>query len=168
MEGGAQGAAGSRLLVLVPPAGTSPAVTLGAVLGRTAPAADSRAITLVDQTGMTTPASAGLAASGDRDNALGIAVAGGSVVAWRRQRGAQHQIAALPAPGPRLYLQLSASDGHRYQLAFSRDGQAWTRLGGEQDGGELPPWDRGVRVALTASGTGGRFAWLRITPQPAP
>jgi hypothetical protein len=50
---------------------------------------------------------------------------------------------------------------------FSRDGREWRDIGGEQDGSFLPPWDRGVRVALVAGGGRGpsaRFAYMRVVP----
>ena len=40
-------------------------------------------------------------------------------------------------------------------------------VGDEQDGQYLPPWDRGVRVALVAGGAPGaaaRYGFLRIEP----
>ena len=58
-----------------------------------------------------------------------------------------------------------------HRFAVSRDGRAWTDIGGEVEGRDLPPWDRGVRVALTAGGAGEegvRFEWLRIEPQAGP
>jgi len=41
----------------------------------------------------------------------------------------------------------------------------WRPIGNEAEGGYLPPWDRGVRVALTIAGPAGaeaRFDWVRI------
>jgi hypothetical protein len=70
-------------------------------------------------------------------------------------------------PGARLYLRMRARDGRRYRFAYSRDGRDWKELGGEVDGEYLPPWDRGVRVALVAGGRPGasaRFGFLRVEP----
>ncbi|MBA3761857.1 MAG: hypothetical protein H0X04_00750 [Chthoniobacterales bacterium] len=50
---------------------------------------------------------------------------------------------------------------------MSRDGRDWKEVGEEIDGGYLPPWDRGVRIALVAGGAkgaSGRFGFLRVEP----
>ena len=59
---------------------------------------------------------------------------------------------------------MTAREGHLYRFAFSDDGRAWTDVGEEVDGAYLPPWDRGVRVALVAGGAAARFESLRIEP----
>jgi hypothetical protein len=60
---------------------------------------------------------------------------------------------------------MTAREGHLYRFAVSsNDGRSWQDVGAEIDGSYLPPWDRGVRVALVASGAGARFDWLRISP----
>jgi hypothetical protein len=49
----------------------------------------------------------------------------------------------------------------------SEDGNRWRNIGDEMNGEYLPPWDRGVRVALTAGGAAdasAKFEWLRIAP----
>ena len=69
--------------------------------------------------------------------------------------------------GPVVYLRMTVRDGHLYRFAVSRDGRAWKDVGEEVDGSFLPPWDRGVRVALVAGGARGaaaRFESLRIEP----
>ena len=48
--------------------------------------------------------------------------------------------------------------GQRYRFAYSTDGATWQPLPTENfslNGTYLPPWDRGVRVALVAQGAGG-------------
>jgi hypothetical protein len=60
---------------------------------------------------------------------------------------------------------MTARDGHLYRFSVSSDGRNWTNVGEELDGSYLPPWDRGVRVALTAGGAPGasaRFDWLSM------
>ena len=62
---------------------------------------------------------------------------------------------------------MTATDGHRFRFAWSRNGRDWQTVGDEIDGSYLPPWDRGVRVALTAGGRAGatgKFAYLRMVP----
>ena len=68
---------------------------------------------------------------------------------------------------PLVYVRMTARAGHLYRFAVSEDGRQWTDVGDELDGSYLPPWDRGVRVALVAGGAHGamgRFDWLRINP----
>jgi hypothetical protein len=62
---------------------------------------------------------------------------------------------------------MTAREGHLYRFAASADGRSWQDIGGEVDGAYLPPWDRGVRVALVAGGERGataRFDSLRVEP----
>ena len=60
-----------------------------------------------------------------------------------------------------------ASGGHRFRFAMSPDGKAWQNVGEmDVEGQHLPPWDRGVRVALTVGGTenaSAAFDYLRVT-----
>jgi hypothetical protein len=108
---------------------------------------------------------AGLSAYGDNENALGLAVSGDSVTLWRLEKGSNQTVTqAQVSGGTALFLRVTARGGKRYQFAFSADGRRWTNVGEELDGSYLPPWDRGVRVALTAGGGPARFDWLRITP----
>ena len=109
---------------------------------------------------------AGLAAIGDQENALGVAVdSDGKVLVWRRQKNQQETLATGAAPkSSTLWLRLTARDGHLFRFAVSPNGSNWTEVGAELDGEYLPPWDRGVRVALTANGIGARFNSLRIAP----
>jgi xylan 1,4-beta-xylosidase len=139
-----------------------------AVVARSTTAGDYDATTLVETAGLTGGAAAGLSAFGDMENALGASVGDGKVVLWRREKNEQRLITAEDAPaGARLYLRMRARDGRRYRFAYSRDGRDWKDLGGEVDGEYLPPWDRGVRVALVAGGRAGasaRFGFLRVEP----
>jgi hypothetical protein len=111
---------------------------------------------------------AGLAAYGDGENALGIAVGDGKVVVWRREKNEHKTLkSAEVPPSPTIYLRLSAAGGSRYRFAVSRDGRDWKEIGDKTEGDYLPPWDRAVRVALTVGGADGaiaRFESLRITP----
>ena len=62
---------------------------------------------------------------------------------------------------------MTADDGRRYRFAVSEDGNRWRNVGGEMNGEYLPPWDRGVRVALTSGGTAGasaKFESFRLAP----
>ena len=62
---------------------------------------------------------------------------------------------------------MTAREGHLYRFAVSDDGRNWKDVGDEMDGQFLPPWDRGVRVALVAGGARGvplHFESLRVEP----
>jgi beta-xylosidase len=142
----------------------------GAVLAIRSTRGDYEAVALVNLSGMKPGVLAGLAAYGDRDNAVGIAVGSDAVKLWRRQKK-QERILASDAvrETARLYLRLNATAGHQFQFATSSDGRQWKDIGPGIDtgGNDLPPWDRGVRVALTASGAENvpaRFDWFRLYP----
>lgn len=145
---------------------------IGAVVGHSTKVGDYVAETVVDTRGMKQGAFAGLSAYGDGENALGLAVGDGRLVLWQRQRREQNvdhrEVSSTPAPrGGLLRLRMTARDGHLYRFAVSSDGRGWTNVGEELDGSYLPPWDRGVRVALTVGGAQGaaaRFDRLDMTP----
>jgi xylan 1,4-beta-xylosidase len=162
----------NSLLALSPPAAQT-MDRLGGVLARSSPSANYTAVAVVDVSRQPSGTVAGLSAFGDPDNSLGISIADGQVELWRRQfkdgSATTTLSAATTAPaGSKLYLRMTARQGHLFRFAMSADGVTWTSVGAELDGDYLPPWDRGVRVALTAGGATGAFAWfdsLRITPE---
>ena len=162
--------AGGGRLVLSPASGQA-ANPIGAVVARLTTVGDYEATTVIDTRGMgPAGAVAGIAAYGDGENALGLGIDGrGSVVLWRREKNEQKVVLTVAdaARSPRVYLRMTADDGRRYRFAVSEDGNRWQSIGGEMDGEYLPPWDRGVRVALTsggAPGAAGRFEWFRLAP----
>ena len=62
--------------------------------------------------------------------------------------------------------------GKYLYFAASTDGREWRNIGPNIDleGKYLPPWDRGIRVALLVGGSEGAsasFDWLRILPSAA-
>ena len=67
-----------------------------------------------------------------------------------------------------MLLRLVASGGSRFRFSVGTDAPdapEWREVGDAADGGYLPPWDRGVRVALTMggpAGSEGTFDWVRI------
>ena len=159
-------------LALAPAAGQAES-PLGGVVARSTTTGDYEATTEVETRTLAGGMAAGLAAFGDMENALGLSVGGGKVMLWRRERKGerteQATVASVDAPaGATLFLRMRAREGHHYRFAVSRDGRAWQDVGEEVDGSYLPPWDRGVRVALTAGGARGggaaRFGFLRVTP----
>jgi beta-xylosidase len=141
---------------------------LGAVVARSTTVGDYDATTVIETGRLNAGAMAGLTAYGDAENALGLSVRDGRVVLWRREKKEQRTIATQDAPSvASLHIRMRVREGHRYRFAISRDGRDWQNVGDEVDGQYLPPWDRGVRVALTAGGTRGamgRFGFLRIEP----
>ena len=142
---------------------------LGAVLARSTTVGDYVATALVDIHGMKPEARVGLAAYGDRENALGIAVSGNrKIFVYRREKNEQKTLAEISAPvsSEQIYLRMTAMGGRQFHFAASSNGRHWMDVG-NAEGAYLPPWDRAVRVALTAGGAPqalGRFDWLRITP----
>jgi beta-xylosidase len=141
---------------------------LGAVVARTTTVGDYEATTALAARNMRQGTHAGMSAYGDAENALGVGVADGKVVIWRREKNEHRTLTTADMPdASSLFLRMRARDGHRYRFAVSHDGRNWRDVGDELDGSYLPPWDRGVRVALTAGGASGasaRFAFLRIEP----
>ncbi|RAJ92645.1 beta-xylosidase [Larkinella arboricola] len=103
---------------------------------------------------------AGLAAIGDDDNALGISTDGRELTVWKMQKGEKAVLSTQPLPaGKAVHLQLLAKDGHRFSFGYSTDGKTYQSLTPQPvDGAYLPPWDRAIRVGVTASGTPGQRA----------
>jgi beta-xylosidase len=151
-----------------------------AVLARTTTSGDYVATAVIDLRGLKGNVAAGLAAYGDSDNSLGIAVRRGeSVVVWRHRKDKptewQTVNDALSLGCKSVHLRMTAREGHLYRFAVSCEGRGWVDVGkmfggdaGEEfEGDYLPPWDRGVRVALVAGGGRGataRFDSLRVEP----
>jgi beta-xylosidase len=146
-----------------------------AVLARTTTTGDYVATTVVDLRSIKSPSLAGLSAYGDSENSLGISIGtGASISLWRREKNEYKSILTTDYVPPEevllkplLYLRMTVREGHLYRFAASSDGRTWKEIGDEIDGSYLPPWDRGVRVALVAGGARGvaaRFESLRIEP----
>jgi xylan 1,4-beta-xylosidase len=144
-----------------------------AVLARTTAAGDYVATAVVNMRGVGEAKFAGLSAYGDAENCLGISVDNkGVVILWRREKNDYKEniltdlVGTMPRAGV-VQLRMTAREGHLYRFAVSHDGRTWKDVGGEVDGQFLPPWDRGVRVALVAGGGRGvplHFESLRIEP----
>ncbi|MDT5271444.1 MAG: xylan 1,4-beta-xylosidase [Acidobacteriota bacterium] len=146
-----------------------------AVIARPTTSGDYVATAVVDLRGMKGAELVGLSAYGDAENALGVSVdSGGGLILWRREKNAYTSEAERRGPASMqrrpldsIQLRMRAREGHLYRFSASANGQSWVDLGEEVDGAFLPPWDRGVRVALIAGGTrsaAGRFDSLRIEP----
>jgi beta-xylosidase len=156
-------------LVLSPkPFGMAESSFVGGVVARSTTVGNYVATTLLDTRMKSNEAMGGLSAYGDAENALGVAVGAGKVIVWKLEKNSEERIELMDAPrGARTFIRMTARDGYRYRFAVSNDGRNWKDAGGEVDGSYLPPWDRGVRVALTinrVANAQARFDWLRIMP----
>ncbi|WP_375766555.1 family 43 glycosylhydrolase [Archangium gephyra] len=163
-----QASVSGGMLTLAPNANraTEPA---GAVLARSTNTGQYVAVTALDPGGFASGTQAGLSAFGDPENSVGIRLKGSTLEVWSRQGNKEQTLGSAPAPGgARVYLRMTAREGHFFRFSASNDGSHWLDVGNELNGDFLPPWDRGVRVALTAGGVVGasaRFDSLTITPR---
>jgi beta-xylosidase len=143
---------------------------VGADLGKQTTTGNYAAVTSLDSASLKPGVSAGLSAFGDSANAIGVALSDGTLTLWKRQKGKHETLATTEAPaGKQLQLRLTAREGHKFHFAASADGRDWNEVGPgiDLEGKFLPPWDRGIRIALTVGGTVGAsasFDSLRITP----
>jgi xylan 1,4-beta-xylosidase len=141
----------------------------GGVLAVKTTSGDYTATTLLDVASLKPSAQAGLSAYGDRENALGITIADGAARVWTRHRNKEETVSTikLTATTP-LYLRMTATGGHRFRFATSTNAKEWQNVGEmDVEGQHLPPWDRGIRVALTVGGVedaSAKFDWLRVSP----
>ena len=141
----------------------------GTVVARHTVAGDYTATTRVLTGGLAPAVMPGLAAYGNQDNAIGLSLNAGRAVLWRRKAGKQETITSVTTTfGDAVLLRMTASGGSRFRFAVAADtptNPEWRPIGQEAEGGYLPPWDLGVRVALTIAGPVGseaRFDWVRI------
>jgi beta-xylosidase len=109
---------------------------------------------------------AGLSIYGDAANAIGLSLSGSHAILWRREKGSQKMVTTVDAPAVKIVdLRVTATGGSRFQFAMSADGETWQSIGENTKAGDLPPWDRAVRIALAVGGpigSEGRFEWIRI------
>lgn len=156
---------GKLILSAVPEQGTN---LMGGVIGRSITTGDFVASAVLDTRSVEPGEIVGLAALGDRANSTGIALVDGQLVLWNRERDQQTTLATATAPKSRnLHLQFTSTRGKQYQFAYSEDGKNWLLLEPQLTGGHLPPWDRAVRVGLTAGGVRGaeaHFDSIEILP----
>jgi beta-xylosidase len=140
----------------------------GAVLARSTSTGYYVALTALDIAGLTPGTLAGLSAFGDPENSVGIRTKGDTLEIWRREKNNEQVLHRQPAPaGGTLYLRMAAREGHLFRFLASSDGRSWDDVGDVVNGDFLPPWDRGVRVALTVGGAAGasaRFHSISISP----
>ncbi|MDO7849336.1 family 43 glycosylhydrolase [Hymenobacter sp. M29] len=135
---------------------------LGNLVARRTHVATYKAATTLDFANLPVDTYAGIAAVGDPYNALALMAGNGQVQIWHVKSGKQQCLAQLfVEPCDTLTLRLEVWGGQRYRFAYSTDGATWQPLPTESfslNGTYLPPWDRGVRVALVAQGAEGTAA----------
>lgn len=122
----------------------------------------------VERSGLRAGAFGGLAIYGDRVNHLALVTDGKRIEVWSQRRAQRTVVASTDAaPGPGVRLRVACIDGSRFRFAVQGAAGDWKEIAGETDGSFLPPWDRGVRAGLLASGDKGAsctFAYLASTP----
>jgi xylan 1,4-beta-xylosidase len=149
--------------------GSEQTVNSDAVLAHTTTTGDYVATTQLDLRDLKGSTLAGLSAYGDAENSVGVGIMNGSAVGvWRIEKGKGNGEPSMHADlmprGASAYLRMNVREGHLYRFAVSGDGRSWRDVGEEVDGSFLPPWDRGVRVALVSTGGPARFGFLRVEP----
>jgi beta-xylosidase len=157
---------GREDIVLGPPSPSAGVDALACVLARSPHFGNYVAETAIDVTKLTPGTEAGLCAFGDRRNAVGITYQDGIVSVWQRVKG-KHTVleqAALVARGP-VRLRMSARRGYNFRFEVHTP-SGWSAVrAAPLRAAYLPPWDRGIRVALTVGGSSdaqAEFRFLRI------
>lgn len=133
---------------------------IGALVAQAPEIADYSAEVAVDRQSLRPGMTGGLTAYGNRDNAIGVAVRDRMVFVWRRRKGETKitALAASPVESNLVHLSMTVHGGREFRFAYGADGQQWTRIDEEIAPEDLPPWDLGVRVALTAGGVADEVA----------
>lgn len=100
-------------------------------------------------------AAAGLAIVGDDKNMISVAVSGNKVQVKKLQNDEEAVITELPVKAKdKIHLRASVRNGKDIRFSYSTDGKTFQQLNEKVvDGSFLPPWDRAVRIAVTAAGT---------------
>lgn len=142
---------------------------IGTIVAQRTTSADYTVTTSIDQSYLQKGTMAGLAAVGDTENAVGLALSNGDIVVWQTKSNITTTVAKTKAPADEnlIQLKLTARNGDEMQFAWSTDGQQWNTVNGAEtiDASYLPPWDRGVRVGLTVKGPSAStasFDWFKI------
>jgi beta-xylosidase len=141
----------------------------GSVLAVQTMTGDYAATVFIDGRETKPGAKTGLFAFGDAQNALGIVMSDGELQLVRRQRNKDDFMGSTKVPAlDKIYLRMEAKEGHLFHFSVW-NGTKWENVGPASDleGQYLPPWDRGVRVALTVGGNPNaetKIEWLRVVP----
>lgn len=152
--------ASGGFLVLTPGRAQVADKLTGAVLAQRASSGDYVATTLIDTRGLAAGGSAGLAAYGWREEAIGVSVSDGRIFVWRREGKDQRTPVESQAPNASsVYLRMIVTGGEQFRFAYSMNGRDWKELGAPVQGSHI----EGAHVALTAGGAAARFDWVKIT-----
>ncbi len=103
---------------------------------------------------------AGLSIVGDPFNTVGLGLRGRTLSLWCRRGDTQEtiwQTDLLLARTLRLQSRRIGSEQH-LQFSYALDDGAWQNAGESYDAGDLPAWDRGLRIGLMLEGPLGRSA----------
>lgn len=127
---------------------------VGGTLAQRTLSGDYTATTTIDRRRST--GQPGLVAIGDEDNALGVSVDGQTLLLWKVERTKKLILSTQTIKTTKsIKLRLTAQQGHRFTFAYSTDGKTYQPLNAQPiEGAFLPPWDRAVRVGITAVGSG--------------
>ncbi|WP_187263319.1 family 43 glycosylhydrolase [Pontibacter beigongshangensis] len=142
---------------------------IGATLAQRTLQADYTATTAIQKSSLPAGVMAGLTAIGDQENAVGVALRNDEIVLWSVRGGKEETVAKTAAPKAGIIqLRLITTQGDQMTFAWSTDGATWNDLHGGKavNADYLPPWDRGVRVGLTAKGPAtatATFNWFRMS-----
>ncbi|WP_167852074.1 family 43 glycosylhydrolase [Hymenobacter elongatus] len=135
---------------------TAAAAGLGAMVAQRTFAATYTATTVLDFARLPPGTLAGIGAIGDQANALALLAGTQSLQLWHVKGGVQQCLTKVALPdSPQLWLRLEVWGGQRYRFCYSTNGSSWLPMPTETfaiNGTYLPPWDRGIRVALLAQG----------------
>ena len=142
---------------------------LGTVMAVQATTGDYAATAFVHGKDISPGTKVGLFAFGDRANAIGITFGDGKAQLVRREKGKSEILGEIDfQPIDTTYLRVEAKNGHLFNFSIW-NGQTWLTVGDKKDldGAYLPPWDRGIRVAITVGGNENaqaKFEWFRFVP----
>lgn len=129
---------------------------IGAVLAQRSLTPDYTATVVVDRKNLNPETRAGIAAIGDKQKAVGIALFNGKVVLWQDKGKEKKIIAETQAPKNQdaIEFKLSTKEGDQINFGWKNSDGTWEGFNDQEiiDAAYLPPWDRAVRVGLTVKG----------------
>ncbi|AHM62251.1 Xylosidase/arabinosidase [Flammeovirgaceae bacterium 311] len=143
---------------------------IGNLLAQRTTTPDYMVITAVDKSQLQNGIRAGLAAIGDQENAVGLSVGPDNIMLWSVKENKRSIITQMPSPAAeQVQLRLVTRNGDQMEFSWSTDGNNWNTLNQQPlDASYLPPWDRAIRVGLTAQGPAdavAAFNWFRYTTE---
>jgi xylan 1,4-beta-xylosidase len=105
-------------------------------------------------------ASAGISAIGDEKNTLTLFYYNGMLTLTELKRGKEKIITSKAISiTDKVWLRLQSAGGKQYVFLYAANGKTFLPLNEQPfDGSFLPPWDRAVRVGVTAKGEEGKIA----------